>query len=406
MRETIVRLFGAAFRRFFDDRRGGIATHLVIMAPAMLAATAFAVDYGRVISKKAQLQSALDSATLAATQALSYDNSVSQTELEKIAQNFFDVNTGSLANVVACKPLTLVIDRPEIRTEATTQCDVSTAFGAVLEADGYAMNLASVTDFDFGEADIAFMLDVSGSMSGSSKIGALKTAMTDAIDTLMAISVDGSVRIALAPYSTSLNAGSFADAATGYLADDGDDCVTERSGSQAFTDASPTVEPVTDKTYSCPSASILALTDNATALKAKVDALSAGGRTAGHLGIAWSWYLISPRWAGFWPAGSKPKASGASTRKAVVLMTDGEFNEYYTSGQGNSAKQAKNLCANMKDDDVLVYAVAFQAPSSAQELLEECSSGAGYYFEPDDSEALKEAYRAIADSFRRHVLTN
>ena len=60
------------------------------MAPVMIGMTAFAVDYGRVVSKEAQIQNALDSATLAATQALSYDAKIAASEMDKIAKSFFE----------------------------------------------------------------------------------------------------------------------------------------------------------------------------------------------------------------------------------------------------------------------------------------------------------------------------
>lgn len=393
-------------KRWLGDQRGAMAIHLAVMAPAMLAATAFAVDYGRVVSKQAQIQSALDTATLAATQALSYDASIKQSKLEEIAKSFFLTNIATLSPNVTCSAPALSVDRPELRITGKTSCTIDSQFGAIMSEKGFDVALASTTDFDFGEADIAFMIDVSGSMSGSKKIGALKTAMKDAVDTLLAVSVNGSVRIALAPYSTAVNAGSYADKATGGLPKDGDDCVTERSGAHAFTDASPTVATLRDDAGWCPKASIVPLTDNAKTLKNEIDDFSASGYTAGHLGTAWAWYLISPKWAGFWPASAKPKAANKSTRKAVVLMTDGEYNTYYQKGQGDSADQAEKLCDAMKDDGVIVYAVAFQAPSKAEKLLTKCSSGAGYYFEPKDEAALKAAYKEIANSFRRHILTN
>ncbi len=392
--------------RWKSDRRGSMAVHVAVMAPVMLGVTALAVDYGRVVSKEAQIQSALDSATLAATQALSYDAKIAQSELEKVVKSFFDANAASVAEAVTCQPIVVKVDRPEIRVDTTIDCMMKTQFGAILSPDGFDFKVDATTDFDFGEADIAFMLDVSGSMGGSAKIGALKTAMKDAIDTLMAISQNGSVRIAIAPYSTSVNAGSYAKAATGGLPDDGDTCVTERKGAHAFDDASPTVASLNDKAGWCPQATIVPLTDKTTVLKSSIDGLKTGGMTAGHLGISWAWYLISSKWAGFWPSASKPKSNGATTRKAVVLMTDGQFNTYYENGLGNSGAQAKKICKDMRDDGVIVYAVAFKAPKNAQALLQNCSSGGGYYFEPSDAAGLKDAYKQIANSFRRHILTN
>ena len=54
---------------------------------------------------------------------------------------------------------------------------------------------------------------------------------------------------------------------------------------------------------------------------------SPGGTTAGQLGTAFAWYMLSPNWADIWPADSKPAAYGtAKLRKIAVLMTDGAYN--------------------------------------------------------------------------------
>ncbi len=376
------------------------------MAPVLLAMTAFAVDYGRVSVTQSQLQAAIDNASLAATQALSFDADVPQADLQQTAETFFTANIGRHADSVKCSALKMQLDRENIEIRLSTTCNVPTAFGKVLSEDGYDIALSASTSFSFGDADIAFMIDTSTSMAGPAKLGALKSALRDAIDTLMAISRKGSVRVALAPYSSAVNAGPYAAAATGRQPGTGGRCVTERSGIHAFTDAPPTVAPVESKALICLSAPITPLTDDKDLLTAQINTLPTIGTTAGHLGAAWAWYMVSPRWRSFWPNGSKPKPDGVGRQRAVVLMTDGMFNTHYSRGQGDSAAQGKRLCDSIKKEGVLVYTVAFKAPSAAQRELEKCSSGKGYYFKPENSAALKDAYRSIANSFRRHILSD
>ena len=42
--------------------------------------------------------------------------------------------------------------------------------------------------------------------------------------------------------------------------------------------------------------SIQPLTNDTAMLKRRIDKLQTGGSTAGHLGTAWAWYLLSPNW--------------------------------------------------------------------------------------------------------------
>ena len=77
------------------------------------------------------------------------------------------------------------------------------------------------------------------------------------------------------------------------------------------------------------------------------------------------------KWRSFWPSLSEASREDETTR-SVVLMTDGEFNWAYVGGEDDadmtatSEAYASNLCTNMKADGILVYAVAFQAPESAE----------------------------------------
>ena len=41
---------------------------------------------------------------------------------------------------------------------------------------------------------------------------------------------------------------------------------------------------------------IMPMTKDKTALKARIDKLTTGGSTAGHMGTAWAYYLLSPKW--------------------------------------------------------------------------------------------------------------
>lgn len=183
-------------------------------------------------------------------------------------------------------------------------------------------------------------------------------------------------------------------------------CVTEREGAHAFTNVSPIPNHVGARSSSCPRAAVEPLTDNKTILKNAIDDLTANGWTAGHLGIAWSWYTLSESWAPVWPFNRRAKpADPASLRKIAVLMTDGSFNTHYASGQGNSVAQARSLCDAMKADGIEIYAVAFDAPSAGEAVLSYCASSPHTFYTADDGDELQAAYAEIAMEISQIRLT-
>ena len=93
------------------------------------------------------------------------------------------------------------------------------------------------------------------------------------------------------------------------------------------------VYPPASGNNACVTPTIMPLSSDKTALHTTIGTLTANGSTAGHIGIAWGWYMISPNWGGLFPSGSQPAAYGAPhTIKAVILMTDGDFNTDYCKG--------------------------------------------------------------------------
>ena len=222
-----------------------------------------------------------------------------------------------------------------------------------------------------------------------------------------------------------------------------DSCVYERTGSQADTDAAPgslawigAANPewsfgsndrnkyrgwqevayggannntgAFDNNYAtCRDSGPVPLTDDKTVLKAHVDSLTAGGGTAGHLGIAWGWYLISPNWKSIWPTESEPWAyDEVNATKALILMTDGDFNREHASATKDSFHQAMDLCDQMKatPSRVTVYTVGFQVPSSVQKtgdgrtIMEYCATSPAFAYSASDGDELLEVYKEIAQS--------
>ncbi|MFT4251765.1 MAG: ubiquitin-activating E1 FCCH domain-containing protein [Caulobacter sp.] len=210
-------------------------------------------------------------------------------------------------------------------------------------------------------------------------------------------------------------------------------CATERTGTYAYTDDAPSTSYVgrnypastsygASSTNPCPTATITPLSTDKTSLKAQITALSVGGSTAGQIGLAWGWYMVSPNFSYLWSSSTqKPAAYGAEDlMKVVVLMTDGAFNTNYCkgviakdagSGSGSSAdhincaatngdafEQAKTLCTKMKAKNIVIYTVGFDVGSdaTAKSMLSACATSSDYAYFPSTGTELKTAFKAIS----------
>jgi hypothetical protein len=287
--------------------------------------------------------------------------------------------------------------------------------------------------------EVSMMLDITGSMRGQ-KLTDMKSAATDLINIVVwADQSKYTSRIAIVPfaYDVRLPAAAFKKAtgttSTTYP------CVVERTGSQKYTDAAPQSgqyvmvhnnatttstkkngKTTTTTTYSptcdvASSAEAMPLTSDKTALTSKVNGLSTAGSTAGHIGTAWAWYMLSPNWSSLWSSTSAPAAYDApNLKKIAVLMTDGEYNTQYTSngvpdGSNSltscpnaangvcSSAQAVSQCTALKAKGVEVYTVGFQLDNqTAIDTLSNCATDSDHFYNSSTGDALKAAFRDIA----------
>ncbi len=398
--------FGKLWSAFTKNKQGSIAIMFGLFFMSFLFATGMGVDYARMTHMRAKVAAAVDAAALGGGRAL-IDGRLTDSEIEDITKEHFDTylnNLDGMFGTVATPVVT--VDRTAGTVNVDVTATVPMTFSKIAGFSDMEIPVGTMSKFDQRDVELGMALDVTGSMGGS-KIADLRNAANDLVDILLP---DGgttnSIRIGLAPYATSVNAGSFASTVTGVSG--ANNCVFERGGSDAVTDAQPTGSNTLGYSSStwCPSAVVQPITDNKSSLKTAISTYNASGWTAGHLGLAWAWYLISPNWSSIWPSASDPVSySDTETIKAVVLMTDGAFNTWYVGSNGNSSVQAANLCTQMKSKGVIVYSVAFSAGSSAQTLLQGCASSPNTYFTASNGSELRAAFQQIAMNLNKLRLT-
>lgn len=417
--------------RWLGDKRGGIGLMFGLTLATMLLFVAAALDISRWSSARATSKSAIDAAVLAGARSLQVENDNIKGAIAA-ASRYYKENT---------KNVQVVHDTISFRTadnnmamEAIGQSFVPTPFLNLINIPRLPLHSnvegviseAVVASGGRGQGDVelSIMLDITGSMSGQ-KLRDLKAAATDLIDIVL-LNENGKSRIALVPFSEAINVDSnwAAEVVSNgpqwidigkrrkkkrYHLDP--HCATERTGPDAFTDAAPNGQNKLGKFYSSDgecmpkSGSVIPLSQDKDMLKDAIDRYQASGNTAGHLGTAWAWYMLSPNWAQRVPPSSRPGSYGEQgLRKVAILMTDGEYNQEYDGGlagsspNGSSTQQARALCANMKAAGITVYTVGFQLPRNGESVttLQQCATDDSHFYNAGDGDALQQAFRDIA----------
>ncbi|HYD31852.1 MAG TPA: pilus assembly protein TadG-related protein [Azospirillaceae bacterium] len=198
-------------------------------------------------------------------------------------------------------------------------------------------------------------------------------------------------------------------------------CVSERTGASPYTDNYPVSLNYPASGNPCLENTIYPLSSNKDALKAQIADLEEEGSTAGHIGVAWGWYMISPNFGSLWTnASSRPAAYTAPhTLKVVVWMTDGANNTAYCNGviaqdsgtgsgsasdhincnatNGKSSPQTLALCSAMKAQGIVVYTVGFNIAGNqpAIDVVNGCATDAEHVYLPNGGTALSAAFSAI-----------
>ena len=380
---------------FVEDENGTVLMLFGLCFMVLMMVAGLAVDSARGYRTASDGAAALDAAALATAKALRLENPTDD-EVRDLAQKFFAANLRQNGRTSATyEALGVEIDRELNLVRLSVDLKLPTTIGVVMGRDKFDIPVRSSAVFDSRNVELSMMLDVSGSMAGR-RITDLKVAVKDLVDIMLADAEGTDHKIAYAPFSNAVNAGIYADAATG--GSGSGSCVSERGGANAFRDKNPQIGGYFGRPSGfCPMAPIMPLSNDRDVLKNAVDAMQVGGMTAGHLGIAWAWYLLSPEWSDFWPADSAPRPYGdRHYAKVAILMTDGQFNRTYVAANGSADEQGRRLCDNMRSSGVTIYTIAFEAPPEALPVLEYCASSPSHFFDARNGAQLRQTFQTIA----------
>ena len=444
-----------ALRRLVGDERGAVLLYVSVALLPLLTVVGIAVDLGRIYLVKQRLANAADAAAI----AVGTQSNLTPEQATGLASSFVQAHYPG-----EVKSLGVANSATEVNVTLTAQ--VPMVFLTVLNTQSVDVTVNAQALRPQGKLEIALVLDRTGSMSGQ-RIEDMKAAAKDLIDIVVWDNQTENYysKVAIVPYAAGVNVGGYATSVRGsilsgtclspgclifqFLNPQGQvrlhnvsTCVTERTGANAYTDAPPSVAllgtnyPATSNP--CPSNTIVPLTNDKVQLKSAIDAMVASGSTAGHIGVAWGWYLLSPDWGYLWPASQSAPYSDLGKldarglpllQKIIVLMTDGGFNTAYCQGviskdsstggstadqincnasNGSSFSQAKTLCSNAKAKGIKVFTVGLGigGDASAKDVMAHCATDASHAYLAATGEELRQAFREIATKVSTLRLSN
>lgn len=432
-------------RPYLHDKKGTVAPLFGLMVIPMLAITGAAIDIGQAITAEKNMQNALDSATVAIC-----GGGTGQQTTEEILRAFLtaelDGTNLSLAPAADPSAPPVAASNNELELSDTSaaadgsfnpkvKTTVPTSILKLIGINEIDINAEASVMCGAKRLELSVVVDVTGSMDdrvgGVRKIDSMKAAATDLLAIFERNMSAGATRIGMVPFSESVRIPTSLQAqvrdypsrtyrfkkrggGNKWRTYNLTDCVTERNGNHRFTDDAPGpgrwLNPMYSSDGDCkPSQTLIPMTTDHAQLQTAIDGLDAAGGTAGHIGTAWGWYMLSPEWHSVWPESSKPEENNEEELiKATIIMTDGDYNTEYCRGvndstincnspNGSSRAQAEQLCSNMKDDGIVVYAIGFgiSSGSSQERLLKDCATDDTKWFFPYDGEQLRAAFQTI-----------
>ena len=188
-----------------NDKRGQMALMFALSMIPLFGLAALSIDLTRAFVAKTHLQASVDAAALAASSAYGKPES----EVHAVGMAFFNKNYASRDWVPATTPTITVTDNV-LRVEATAT--LKTSLLSLFGFSSLPLSVSTETITEPTGIEVALVVDVTHSMSGSAGAGTRIESLRAAAADLVGILFDSApnpnlVRIAVIPYNGTVNIG-------------------------------------------------------------------------------------------------------------------------------------------------------------------------------------------------------
>jgi len=393
---------------FGRDRRGTIAVlFAVAIYPVMMMIVA-AVDLSRMSQQQARLQAALDAAALFVARLVADGKAPADLSAAARAIVLGNINPSDLINVT----VTATMDNSNVRVTGSGNLN-SMVPGLLVNTDLGIRGTAGAT-WRTKKIDLVLVLDNTGSMSSAGKMTALKTAAKNLIDTMALVSNrPDAIRIGIVPFDTQVRIGTtykneswLTYSGSGTNANSWTGCVTDRDQSHDVADTTPdTAVPATlFRARNCTNSNLttlMTLSTDWTALKAKVDAMSPAGNTNVTIGLAWGLHMLTPSQP---LTTARTLATEPDLERIIILLTDGDNTENRWTTNGTTIDARTDLaCTNTKANGIRLYTIRVINGDAA--LLRRCASQTTMYYDVKTAAELGPVFQRIGAEIGQLRLT-
>lgn len=421
--------------RFLRNRRGGVAPLFGITALPLLGAAGIAIDYTQISATRTAFQASLDATALMMSKTTAKQ---SDAERQTSATNYFNA-LFSRANTANIQITPIYNSTGGSKLSLNGTATVTTKFLNLVGLPNH-VDIAATSQSTWGNARlrVALVLDNTGSMSSNNKMTALKTASQNLLTQLQtAANMPEDVYVSIVPFNKDVNVGAgnyteswlrwdLWEAANGTCSvnkytsqstctqrggtwmprdrSTWNGCVTDRDQNYDTTNEAPvaggTLYP-TEQYSSCP-VSVLGLSNDWTALSAKIDAMQPNGNTNQAIGLQMGWQTLTAS-----PFTVPAQDPNYTYTQVIILLTDGlnTENRWYTSASSIDKREEKT-CANIKAAGVVLYTVQVNTtrdPTST--LLQNCASDSNKFFLLTSSDQIVATFNQIGTALSSLRLT-
>jgi Flp pilus assembly protein TadG len=438
--------------RFRSDQRGNLAVIFVIALVPIFGFIGAAIDYSRANRARSSMQAAMDSAALMVSKDLA-QGVIAPADVATKARSYFDALYTDREGPVATFSATYTPG-----TGSTGSTVVINGSGSIMTDFMQVAGLPNTMGFNTNASAtwganllrVALVLDNTGSMADSNKIGALKTAAKNLVTQLSGLARSaGDVYISVVPFALDVNVDKTNSGASWLRWDLWDPsistsnctggtnaglmsyatclghgyawhhtlgspahslwagCVTDRDSTNDVNSAAPgslATNFIADQDPLCPGAKILPLTTTWATVNTTIDSMTASGATNQTIGLQWGWLSLLHQA----PLNAPAEAVGSVYQHIVILFTDGLNTGDRWNGdlhaEPNTQVDTKmtTLCTNMKSSGVTIFTVQIDTDGAGQSaVLPACASGVGNFFMLTAPSQIAAAFAQIGTSIAK-----
>ncbi|MEX0645726.1 MAG: TadE/TadG family type IV pilus assembly protein, partial [Parvularculaceae bacterium] len=397
---------------FGRAERGNIAVLSGLAFIPILISAGVAIDFARAAQVHAAVQEAADGALLRVARLKTLSPAMSDSDLTDFARRVVDAATEKFSNIAISSFAVSYNSATEIFS-LDIDAAMPTSLMRVAGVDTVPIN--AVAEVKLGKPpylEVVMALDNTGSMATNDKIGSLKSSANALVDSLFD-HPGAEAKVGLVPFAQYVNVGvaSSAQSWMGATTAAWAGCVGSRNYPLNTEDAgyATNLIPGLDG-VPCPQ-EIMPMTNDKDAVKNAINTMTADGFTYIPSGLAWGWRALSDQ-APFSEGVTKEVLEEKNGMKALILLTDGEntraptYPDHESTDSTLADTLTTQLCEAVKADGIVLYTIAFDISDALiRDLLEDCGTTPGHYFEPTTATELAEAFDEIATSLRNLSLS-